>query len=214
MGKPLRAGAPGKHRHPGLSECRHGADCYDFPMPRPRITAKRIVALPASLTRWAGYVMQFVFDAWYASYDLEIAGVGLSVNGFLVVVVLDGEGAGTQTGLPSGVEAPATAAPFPCTSPNSRSSALHRLGMSPMRATTGVLPGFRLTSRRSSTTSWCACRTRPHRSCRTAKCNPRIQRSFLTKNSYLNVTFAVWGQRAQGYRHAPGHHSSDLTAVG
>jgi DNA-binding MarR family transcriptional regulator len=68
-------------------------------MARPRITPKRIVALPASLTRWPGYVMQFVFDAWYASYEQEIASVGLTVNGFLVLVVLDDEGPDTQTGL-------------------------------------------------------------------------------------------------------------------
>jgi DNA-binding MarR family transcriptional regulator len=68
-------------------------------MARPRITPKRIVALPASLTQWPGYVMQFVFDSWFASYEREIAQVGLSVSGFLVLVVLDDEGPDTQTRL-------------------------------------------------------------------------------------------------------------------
>jgi len=68
-------------------------------MARPRITPKRIVALPASLTQWPGYVMQFVFDSWFASYEQEIAQVGLSVSGFLVLVVLDDEGPDTQTRL-------------------------------------------------------------------------------------------------------------------
>jgi DNA-binding MarR family transcriptional regulator len=68
-------------------------------MARPRITPKRIVALPASLTQWPGYVMQFVFDSWFVSYEQEIAQVGLSVSGFLVLVVLDDEGPDTQTRL-------------------------------------------------------------------------------------------------------------------
>ncbi|HEY2643609.1 MAG TPA: MarR family transcriptional regulator [Galbitalea sp.] len=68
-------------------------------MARPRITPKRIVALPASLTRWPGYVMKYVFEAWYAAYEQEIGLCGLSVNGFLVLVVLDDEGPDTQTSL-------------------------------------------------------------------------------------------------------------------
>ncbi len=68
-------------------------------MARPRIAPKRIVALPGSLTRWPGYVMKYVFEAWYASYEQEIAQCGISVNGFLVLVVLDDEGADTQTSL-------------------------------------------------------------------------------------------------------------------
>jgi DNA-binding MarR family transcriptional regulator len=57
------------------------------------------VALPASLTQWPGYVMKYVFEAWYTSYEQEIAQVGLSVSGFLVLVVLDDEGPDTQTRL-------------------------------------------------------------------------------------------------------------------
>jgi DNA-binding MarR family transcriptional regulator len=68
-------------------------------MARPRIAPKRIVALPASLTQWPGYVMKYVFEAWYTTYEQEIANVGLSVNGFLVLVVLDDEGPDTQTRL-------------------------------------------------------------------------------------------------------------------
>jgi DNA-binding MarR family transcriptional regulator len=68
-------------------------------MARPRIAPKRIVALPASLTQWPGYVMKYVFESWYTSYEQEIAQVGLSVNGFLVLVVLDDEGPDTQTRL-------------------------------------------------------------------------------------------------------------------
>jgi DNA-binding MarR family transcriptional regulator len=68
-------------------------------MARPRITPKRIVALPPSLTRWPGYVMKYVFDVWYALYEQEIAECGLTVNGFLVLVVLDDEGSETQTSL-------------------------------------------------------------------------------------------------------------------
>jgi DNA-binding MarR family transcriptional regulator len=43
--------------------------------------------------------MKYVFEAWYASYEQEIAQCGLTVNGFLVLVVLDDEGPDTQTGL-------------------------------------------------------------------------------------------------------------------
>jgi DNA-binding MarR family transcriptional regulator len=43
--------------------------------------------------------MQYVFDGWFASYEKEIASVGLSVSGFLVLVVLDDEGPDTQTSL-------------------------------------------------------------------------------------------------------------------
>jgi DNA-binding MarR family transcriptional regulator len=43
--------------------------------------------------------MKYVFEAWYAAYEQEIARIGLSVNGFLVLVVLDDEGPDTQTGL-------------------------------------------------------------------------------------------------------------------
>jgi DNA-binding MarR family transcriptional regulator len=68
-------------------------------MARPRIAPKRIVALPASLTQWPGYVMKYVFEAWYTTYEQEIANIGLSVNGFLVLVVLDDEGPDTQTRL-------------------------------------------------------------------------------------------------------------------
>jgi len=68
-------------------------------MARPRITPKPIVALPVSLTRWPGYVMKYVFESWYTTYEQEIAQCGLSVNGFLVLVVLDDEGSDTQTSL-------------------------------------------------------------------------------------------------------------------
>jgi DNA-binding MarR family transcriptional regulator len=68
-------------------------------MARPRITPKRIVALPPSLTQWPGYVMKYVFEAWYADYEHEIAAIGLSVSGCLVLVVLDDAGPDTQTRL-------------------------------------------------------------------------------------------------------------------
>ena len=68
-------------------------------MPRPRTTPKPVVELPSSLARWPGYVMKYVFEAWYIWYEHEVARLGLSVNGLLVLVALDADGPETQSVL-------------------------------------------------------------------------------------------------------------------
>jgi MarR family transcriptional regulator for hemolysin len=55
--------------------------------------------LPTSLTRWPGYVMKYVFESWYIQYEAAVAELGLSVNGLMVLVVLNDEGSTTQTQL-------------------------------------------------------------------------------------------------------------------
>jgi DNA-binding MarR family transcriptional regulator len=68
-------------------------------MPRPRTNPKRAVELPSSLTQWPGYVMKYVFEAWYAQYERDVAAIGLTVNGLLVLTVVDAEGSATQSRL-------------------------------------------------------------------------------------------------------------------
>lgn len=68
-------------------------------MPRPRTTPKPVVELPSSLTRWPGYVMKYVFEAWYTWYEREVAELGLTVNGLMVLVALDSDGPETQSVL-------------------------------------------------------------------------------------------------------------------